>query len=355
MKCTLATALATAGLLTAVAAQTNYPPPGKVTGDNRTWEDDGNGPWGGIHVHDPSIVKHNGKYYSFSTHNLVSISEAPSWEGPWRIIGSVLDQESVIDNAGRADPWAPDVQKIGDTYYCYYAVSQFGSQNSSIGLATSKKLLPGTWKDHGEVITSSPDAEWPFNTTNAIDANLFVEPKGKHGKKQEAYLTYGSFWSNIFQVELSSNLKKLARNGAADAAWLSFDGSIDTHPEEGPYLHLADNGWYYLYVSHGICCGYQTTMPEPGTEYKIIYGRSRSPRGPFLDKNGVDMKNGGGTVILASHDNVYGPGGQGVINDDGTDILYYHYADASVNYDDRNKLLGYNVICYDNDDWPYLV
>jgi arabinan endo-1,5-alpha-L-arabinosidase len=154
-------------------------------------------------------------------------------------------------------------------------------------------------------------------------------------------LTYGSFWSDIFQVQLSNGLCELAENGALEATWLSFDGSVDTHPEEGAYLHRAENGWYYLFISHGIRCGYAESMPAPGAEYKIIYGRSKSPKGPFIDKNGVDMKDGGGTVILASHDSVFGSGGQGVLVDELNDVLYYHYIDTNVGYDDRDAVLGY--------------
>jgi len=50
-------------------------------------------------------------------------------------------------------------------------------------------LLPGSWTDHGAVIASSPDAAYPLNTTNAIDPNLFIDPK-----TGQAYLNYGSFW-----------------------------------------------------------------------------------------------------------------------------------------------------------------
>lgn len=61
------------------------------------------------------------------------------------------------------------------------------------------------------------------------------------------------------------------------------------------------------------------------SRYKIKVGRSRSFSGPFLDRNGTDLVNGGGDVILGSHGWLYGPGGQGVLDDGNKDILYYHY------------------------------
>lgn len=44
-----------------------------------------------------------------------------------------------------------------------------------------------------------------------------------------------------------------------------------------------NNGWYYLFASIDKCCqGVDST-------YKIIYGRSRSITGPYLDKAGKSL------------------------------------------------------------------
>lgn len=259
----------------------------------------------------------DGHYYSFSTHGLTVISRASqpySLDGYWEILGSVLDSgSSIINNTGSTDPWAPDVHKVGDTYYDFYAVSQFGSQISSIGLATSKTLQPGSWTDHGAIISSSPDAAYPLNITNAIDGNLFIDPKTK-----TPYLNYGSFWSDIWQFELDSDLKSVEPNTAVE---LSLDPT-PPQAEEGAYMSYK-NGWYYLWYSHGSCCGYNVSaLPEPGDEYSIRLGRSRSPRGPFVDRDGIDLKQGGGYIVYGSHSYVYGPGGQGVLADyRGRDVL----------------------------------
>lgn len=208
---------------------------------------------------------------------------------------------------------APDVHKVGDTYYDYYSVSQFGSQISAIGLATSKTLLPGSWTDHGAVFASSPDAAYPLNVTNAIDAALFIDPTTK-----TPYLNYGSFWSDIYQFELNADLKSVKPNSAAQ---LALD-PVTPQAEEGSYLSRHD-GWYFLWYSHGICCGYNASaLPAPGDEYSIRVGRSKSPRGPFVDRNGIDLKAGGGNIVFGSHDYVYGPGGQAVLSGyNGRDVL----------------------------------
>ncbi|KAL1305456.1 hypothetical protein AAFC00_002335 [Neodothiora populina] len=331
----------------------SWPVPHDVTGDSEPGANVTTQGWGGIHLHDPSIVLGpDGHYYSFSTHGNTVISRASkkgSIDGYWKIIGSVLEGNgSIIENSGSIDPWAPDVHKVGDTYYDFYAVSQFGSQISSIGLATSKTLLPGSWTDHGAILSSSPNASTPLDITNAIDGNLFIDPKTK-----KPYLNYGSFWSDIYQFDLEADLMSVV---GSEYRQLSFDPVLP-QAEEGAYMNYRD-GWYFLWFSHGLCCGYNVSaLPEPGTEYSIRVGRSRSPEGPFVDRNGTDLRSGGGTVVFGSHGYVYGPGGQGVLSGyKGRDVLYYHYVNTVQNpqYLDELKLLGYNYIDYVG-GWPVLV
>ncbi|TIA41908.1 endo-1,5-alpha-L-arabinosidase [Aureobasidium pullulans] len=356
-------ALAVASLATqAVAVPSNskpdpfsnasWPLPHNISGVSNPGANESYQGWGGVHLHDPSIVMGpDGHFYSFSTHGLVVISRASqpnSLDGYWEPIGSVLESSSIINNTGNTDPWAPDVHKVGDTYYCYYAVSQFGSQFSSIGLATSKTLRPGSWVDHGAVLTSNTTAPSPLNITNAIDANLFIDPKTKI-----PYLTYGSFWSDIWQFQLAKDLLSVVWTPAP--VQLSLD-PVSPQAEEGAYLSRHDS-WYYLWYSHGSCCGYNVSaLPAPGQEYSIRVGRSRSATGPFVDRNGVDLRNGGGYIIYGSHDYVYGPGGQAVLtNYHGRDVLYYHYVNTIQNptYVDELKLLGWNYINYIQ-GWPVL-
>ncbi|THW21720.1 endo-1,5-alpha-L-arabinosidase [Aureobasidium pullulans] len=356
-------ALAVASLATqAVAVPSNskpdpfsnasWPLPHNISGVSNPGANESYQGWGGVHLHDPSIVMGpDGHFYSFSTHGLVVISRASqpnSLDGYWEPIGSVLEGSSIINNTGNTDPWAPDVHKVGDTYYCYYAVSQFGSQFSSIGLATSKTLRPGSWVDHGAVLTSNTTAPSPLNITNAIDANLFIDPKTKI-----PYLTYGSFWSDIWQFQLAKDLLSVVWTPAP--VQLSLD-PVSPQAEEGAYLSRHDS-WYYLWYSHGSCCGYNVSaLPAPGQEYSIRVGRSRSATGPFVDRNGVDLRNGGGYIIYGSHDYVYGPGGQAVLtNYHGRDVLYYHYVNTIQNptYVDELKLLGWNYINHIQ-GWPVL-
>ena len=83
---------------------------------------------------------------------------------------------------------------------------------------------------------------------------------------------------------------------------------------------------------------------------QVFVGRSASAHGPFLDKNGRDLRSTGGTLVLASHGNVYAPGGQSVFTDrkSGKDVFVYHYipADGARPFDESLASLGLNAI-----DW----
>ncbi|QMW36983.1 hypothetical protein G4B11_000219 [Aspergillus flavus] len=303
---------------------------------------------GACNIHDPSLIQResDGTYFRFSTGNRISYATASSIEGPWTAVGSILPDGSSIDLPGNDDLWvsiflystykhckpreltvnfepqAPDAQIINGVYHVYYTVSTFGTQNSAIGLATSDTMNEGTWTDHGSTGIRS-DSSKPYN---AIDANLFND-NGNY------LMCFGSFWQNIFQAPMNS-----AATSVASASYnIAFDPA-GTHAVEGPYLYRYGD-YYYLFYSVGICCGYDGSMPAPGEEYKIKVCRSSSATGDFVDANGVACTNGGGTVVLESHDNVYGPGGQGVFTDpDLGPVLYYHYVDTNVGYADGQKL-----------------
>ena len=252
---------------------------------------------GACWAHDPSIIQRSsdGLYFKFNTGSGMEIATSSSLSGPWTIKGSVLPGGTSITTAGQtSDMWAPDVHKVGNVYFLYYAVSTFGSQNSAIGLATSSTMDPGSWSDKGSVGVSSSSSK-PYN---AIDPNL-VQVGSSY------LLTFGSFWGDIYQVALNS----AATKGGGGASYQLAYNPSGSHAVEGSYIFYY-SGYYYLTWSAGICCGYDTNKPASGAEYKIMMCMSTSAAGGFVDQNGADCKNGGGSVLLASHGTTYGPGGQ---------------------------------------------
>ena len=71
----------------------------------------------------------------------------------------------------------------------------------------------------------------------------------------------------------------------------------------------------------------------------------------------MDLRNGGGTILLSAHGNIVGPGGQSVFTDVGADgsqslpTLVYHYYDGSNN---GAPTLGINRLGFTADGWPYV-
>ncbi|KXG54628.1 Glycoside hydrolase, family 43 [Penicillium griseofulvum] len=287
-------------------------------------------------IHDPALIQSaDGTYYRFSTGGNIAVASSSSINGPWTSRGSVLPSGSKIDNSGKNDPWAPDVTKVGDLYHVYYSVSTFQTQISAIGLATSPTMAEGSWTDRGSIGVSSTTG----NQYNAIDANLLIDGSNK-------YLTFGSFWEDLFQVTLNGD----ATQATSTPVNVAFDPAGE-HSVEGPTLYKYGN-YYYLFYSWGKCCHYDTDMPGVGEEYRIKVCRSTTPTGNFVDANNVSCRNGGGTVVLESHDYVYGPGGQGVYTDPTLGpIIYYHYIDTRVGYADSQKTFGWNKLDFSS-GWP---
>ena len=75
------------------------------------------------------------------------------------------------------------------------------------------------------------------------------------------------------------------------------DGAI-----EGTFIYK-HGVYYYLFASIGYCCR------GPLSTYRMVYGRSRSVTGPYVDADGLPMLEGGGTLLLKGDNNWYGVGG----------------------------------------------
>ncbi|MEA5126300.1 family 43 glycosylhydrolase [Xanthomonas floridensis] len=285
--------------------------PGVVTGDTI--------------VHDPSMLKlSDGRYYIYATTGVVTSTDRTKFSNAGAIFSSMPSWVRSYNPDNQL--WAPDVSFHGGKYLMYYTASRFATNTSAIALASSSTGKPGSWKDQGIVYTSKSSDDY-----NAIDGNLVVDGNGKW------WLAFGSFWSGIKLIQLDPGTgKQLASNMARySLASRPAPGAV-----EAPFIQQA-NGWYYLFVSFDACC------KGASSTYKIAVGRARSVTGPYLDRAGVDMRNGGGTVIHAGQGSMHGPGGQSVFRDGDGDILVYHY------YDDRGDArLGVNRLGYDGSAWP---
>ncbi|TRM67901.1 glycosyl hydrolase [Schizophyllum amplum] len=302
---------------------------------------------GDIYVRDPAIAYNQdlGKYSIFSTREGVKIFTADELSGPWIRTGSVMPNCSKIELEGNCNCWAPDVAYLDGQWVMYYAVSSVGSQNSAVGVATSPSLQEGTWTEHGMIFNSSEDAELNWN---AIDANI-IEVNGN------LIMSFGSYWGGMFQMPMSDiytlNTLRLPGNHVA--------GGND-RPAEGGFVYKPQSSdWYYLFFSDGSTGNVDPTeMPEPLEEYKVLVGRAENATGPFVDKLGraltKDLRYPTGSVVLASHDNVFAPGGQSLFLDpiSGRDVMVYHY--VPVDNITSDAVLGINYIDFTH-GWPEVV
>ena len=308
------------GLLAATASASAllkraYPNPGVVTGDTG--------------VHDPSVVKtSSGQYILAYTGDNIQLKTS-SDRTAWRNAGAVFPNGAswtTTYTGGSRNLWAPDISFHNGQYWLYYSASTFGSSRSAIFLATSSTGASGSWTNQGLIIESTTSSNW-----NAIDPNLLVDAQGRW------WLSFGSFWSGLKMIPLDpSTGKRTGSDLISIAARPNNGGAI-----EAPYITRRGN-YYYLWASFDRCC------QGASSTYRIMVGRSTSPTGPFADKNGVQMMNGGGTEVMASHGSIHGPGHEAVFTDSDADVLVYHYYNK--NGDAR---LGINLIKYES-GWPVI-
>lgn len=303
---------------------------------------------GGVHrasgdlaVHDPALAHDDdGTWWVYSTGNgtvadgnvqIRSSSDGEHWayEGEvWKEKPDWLtDAVRGVDNL-----WAPELVHHGGTWYLYYSASRFGKNTSVIALATNTTLDPDDpafeWVDQGPVIASTTSDDF-----NAIDPGVITDDDGT------PWMAFGSFWSGIRMVQLEWPSGLRAGDGTDDVEPLRLaDRGAPPNAIEAPYL-VEHDGATFLFVSRDACCqGAKST-------YNMAVGRSDAPTGPFVDRDGVPLLEGGGTPVLATDGSRVGPGGQSVWGDE----IAFHYYDAEAGGAFR---LAIADLEWDDEGWP---
>ncbi|WP_242693136.1 arabinan endo-1,5-alpha-L-arabinosidase [Sabulibacter ruber] len=309
-----------------------------------------------ITVHDPVMAKQGKTYYLFCTGpgiSVLSSTDMQNWKREKPVFATAPEWATKAV-AGFKDNhiWAPDISFYNGKYYLYYSISAFGKNTSAIGLATNVTLDPSDkdfkWVDHGKVIESIPgQTNW-----NAIDPNLVTDEKGT------PWLSFGSFWGGLQLVKMNKDRMSVAEEPSKFATIASRKKglTIQTNPApipgnppeaggnaiEAPFI-FKKNGYYYLFASIDYCC------KGAKSDYKMIVGRSKKVQGPYLDKNGVAMDAGGGTILLEGNAQWNGVGHNSVYTFDNTDYLIFHGYSAAEN--GRPKL-RIEKLTWDKEQWP---
>ncbi len=293
-------------------------------------------------VHDPStVVRFHGEYYVFSTGRgapFYSSPDAVTWTHEGSVFPQIPDAVHVaVPKNNGTNVWAPDILRVGNLFYLYYAVSSWGSFQSAIGLMTNPALDPKDpayqWTDRG-VVVSSDGAE----DLNAIDPGAILAPDGT------LWLCYGSYHGSIRVTQLNpkTGLALVPR---------TLGTAIATARESEASDIIFHEGYYYLFVNHNSCC------KGKNSEYNIRVGRARAIVGPYLDRHGEAMTNGGGSLFLAAHDHRIGPGHFGRVVDydaaaepDGPERFSVHY-EADMTRGGRS-VLDIRPLLWSCDGWP---
>ena len=269
--------------------------------------------------HDPTIIKQGRYYYDIITGSVESRTYLPIRRSTdlvhWTLLDPVFTTAPawVVAELGitPADFWAPDVSYFDGEYHLYYAASVFGTNNSVMGLATTRTLDQDDpdfgWVDRGMVLRSGPGDDF-----NAIDADIVFDA----GKVP--WMSFGSFWSGIKMRRLDARTGMLS---AADTTLYSL-ASRGGASIEGPSV-LYRGGYYYLFVSFDFCCR------GVNSDYRVVVGRSKKATGPYTDRAGVSMMAGGGTELLRGYNRFRGTGHGDVFSVGGVDRFAHHYYDAT--------------------------
>jgi arabinan endo-1,5-alpha-L-arabinosidase len=165
---------------------------------------------------------------------------------------------------------------------------------------------------------------------NAIDPGVVIDGAGA------PWLAFGSFWSGIRMIPLTwpSGLP------ASDEEPLELAGGRPApNAIEAPTIvHHGDS--FYLFASVGFCCR------GVDSSYEIVVGRAGDVTGPYLDRDGIPMLRGGGTVLATSVEDRIGPGGTSASNG----WLGFHFYDAAQG--GTVQLAAATIVW--QDDWPTL-
>ena len=308
-------------------------------------------------THDPSIIRDGKTWYVFATGKApgggqFAVRCSDDLEH-WTLCGHVFDEIPAwiqTRSPGTKELWAPDISFVNGEFRMYYSYSLFGKNTSGIALAVNKTLdsksLNFKWVDKGLVLESKETDNF-----NAIDPNLILD-QDKH-----AWLAFGSFWDGIKMRRLddSTGLTSATdtttyalarRHMAADAVPAKPGLPPDWQAVEAPFI-VRHGGFFYLFTSWDLCCrGVHST-------YHTMVGRSASVTGPYVDKSGKPLTEGGGSELLTADAQWLGPGGESVLMHGGTrgeDLIVFHA------YDGKTGRPSMQLSTLDwADGWPHAV
>ena len=285
---------------------------------------------------DPTVWKENNQsFYVYCTNTWKALHSTDLVH--WTKSNQELFEKrpSFVSSSG-VSVWAPDIEKIGNKYVLYYAMSAMGSPaKAAIGTAYADSpegpfKLDKSRDGKGLLFTSSE-----IGVRNSIDPCFFEE----NGKK---WLFWGSF-NGIYALQLSDDGMNVP-NGDLAAAKKNKVQVAGT-AIEAPYI-CKRGDYYYLFASVGACCNAMLST------YTTVVGRSISLLGPYVSKSGTSMLDNGYEVLIKANEHFVGPGHNSeiVTDSEGHEFLLYH--SYSRKTPDKGRFLMLDQITWTDDGWP---
>lgn len=283
-----------------------------------------------LHIHDPSrivqtgeldVIAVTGKEQTQGYGCGLELWTRPARQaGPWRMSDCILRDKPrwiaarVPTNDGAF--WAPD---FVDARRILYSVASSFEEGGPGCLGLAVRGRAGVWRDIGRPVSCADRAEEDAPEISIIDPAYFEALDGR------AFVVTGGGVLHIAEVDRRAPDLGLPSTYPGDG-WTALARGPRVDGDEHAWIeapHLFERGGaFYLFVNWGRCClGAAST-------YEIRVGRSDSPTGPFRDREGNDMMDGHGTLVLAGEGAVRGPGHASVHTLPTGDALSFHYYDA---------------------------
>jgi arabinan endo-1,5-alpha-L-arabinosidase len=237
----------------------------------------------------------------------------------WTYVGDALAKRPSWAKTD-AGIWAPEIVYFSNKYYLYYTVTEVDPAvlpggGSAIGVATSDSPA-GPFTSAGKPVVEPHESPCCANSRRWVfDAEVIADERGKK------YIYYGSYSGGIA-------VRQLSEDGFSSDVYTQVEVAISNRYEAPSIIKRGE--YYYMLVSASDCCR------GPLTGYSVFAGRSKDPRGPFVDKEGVrlTLNRVGGTPVLSLNGNRWmGPGHNTIVTDfGGQDWLIYHAIDRQSPY-----------------------
>ena len=301
-------------------------------------------------VHDPVMAYEDSTYHLFSTGmgiQHMTSTDRKTWTMAPTPLMTVIPQWTRDSVPGfQQHVWAPDVIRWHGRWWMGYSCSTFGKNGSAIGLLSTHSLSAPIWNDEGCIVTSREKRDqW-----NAIDPCFVIDDN------DQPWMAWGSFWDGIQLIRLDTTMhvaqgekpRTIARRYAPECKNQAPNPTskfAGTNAIEAPFIYK-HGGWYYLFVAWDYCCR------GSKSNYRVAVGRSKTVDGPYLDRDGVDMREGGGTLFMEGDKKQFEAAGHcAAYTLDGEDIFICH--GYSIAHKGASILIQ-RPIRWTTDGWPTL-